>query len=406
MIRPYFEKDDITVYQGDLLDVLPQLPEASVDCVVTDPPYGLRFMEKGWDHDVPGPAYWQAISRVCKPGALLLAFGGTRTHHRLTCAIEDTGWEIRDCLMWLHGQGFPKSLDISKAIDKAAGAVREVIGASRSIDCVERGYTKVYSTKAENSGFGTSRTFGLGIPITAPATPEAAKWNGWGTALKPAWEPIVLAMKPLDGTFATNAEKHGVAGLNIDASRIGTDDLVCNHARSSEAAKSKGKYGDSCAQTTHQTVSQRLGRFPANLLLDEEAAQQLDTQTGTITSGKMKAGQQRNQSKGKGGYHGDFPETATANGTYGDSGGASRFFYCAKANKSERGPGNDHPTVKPLDLMKYLLTLVSTPNGGVILDPFAGSGTTALAAQQLGRRCICVELDKHNCDITVARLEA
>jgi site-specific DNA-methyltransferase (adenine-specific) len=406
MIRPYFEKDDITVYQGDLLDVLPQLPEASVDCVVTDPPYGLRFMEKGWDHDVPGPAYWQAISRVCKPGALLLAFGGTRTHHRLTCAIEDTGWEIRDCLMWLHGQGFPKSLDISKAIDKAAGAVREVIGASRSIDCVERGYTKVYSTKAENSGFGTSRTFGLGIPITAPATPEAAKWNGWGTALKPAWEPIVLAMKPLDGTFATNAEKHGVAGLNIDASRIGTDDLVCNHARSSEAAKSKGKYGDSCAQTTHQTVSQRLGRFPANLLLDEEAAQQLDAQTGTITSGKMKAGQQRNQSKGKGGYHGDFPETATANGTYGDSGGASRFFYCAKANKSERGPGNDHPTVKPLDLMKYLLTLVSTPNGGVILDPFAGSGTTALAAQQLGRRCICVELDKHNCDITVARLEA
>ena len=406
MIQPYFEKDDITVYQGDLLDVLPQLPEASVDCVVTDPPYGLRFMEKGWDHDVPGPAYWQAISRVCKPGALLLAFGGTRTHHRLTCAIEDTGWEIRDCLMWLHGQGFPKSLDISKAIDKAAGAVREVIGASRSIDCVERGYTKVYSTKAENSGFGTSRTFGLGIPITAPATPEAAKWNGWGTALKPAWEPIVLAMKPLDGTFATNAEKHGVAGLNIDASRIGTDDLVCNHARSSEAAKSKGKYGDSCAQTTHQTVSQRLGRFPANLLLDEEAAQQLDAQTGTITSGKMKAGQQRNQSKGKGGYHGDFPETATANGTYGDSGGASRFFYCAKANKSERGPGNDHPTVKPLDLMKYLLTLVSTPNGGVILDPFAGSGTTALAAQQLGRRCICVELDKHNCDITVARLEA
>jgi site-specific DNA-methyltransferase (adenine-specific) len=406
MIQPYFEKDDITVYQGDLLDVLPQLPEASVDCVVTDPPYGLRFMEKGWDHDVPGPAYWQAISRVCKPGALLLAFGGTRTHHRLTCAIEDTGWEIRDCLMWLHGQGFPKSLDISKAIDKAAGAVREVIGASRSIDCVERGYTKVYSTKAENSGFGTSRTFGLGIPITAPATPEAAKWNGWGTALKPAWEPIVLAMKPLDGTFATNAEKHGVAGLNIDASRIGTDDLVCNHARSSEAAKSKGKYGDSCAQTTHQTVSQRLGRFPANLLLDEEAAQQLDAQTGTITSGKMKAGQQRNQSKGKGGYHGNFPETATANGTYGDSGGASRFFYCAKANKSERGPGNDHPTVKPLDLMKYLLTLVSTPNGGVILDPFAGSGTTALAAQQLGRRCICVELDKHNCDITVARLEA
>jgi len=406
MIRPYFEKDDITLYHGDLLDVLPQLPEASVDCVVTDSPYGIGFMERDWDHDVPGPVYWQAVARVCKPGASLLAFGGTRTYHRLACAIEDAGWEIRDCLMWLYSQGFPKSLDISKAIDKAAGAVREVVGASRSIDCVERGYTKVYTTKAENSGFGTSRTFGLGIPITAPATPEAAKWDGWGTALKPAWEPIVLAMKPLDGTFASNAEKHGVAGLNIDASRIGTDDLVCNHARSSEAAKSKGKYGDSCAQTTHQTVGQRLGRFPANLLLDEEAAQQLDAQVGPLTSGKMKAGQQRNQSKGGGGYHGDFPDMATANGTYGDSGGASRFFYCAKANKKERGPGNDHPPVKPLDLMEYLLTLLSTPTGGMILDPFAGSGTTALAAKRLGRRCICVELDQHNCDIAVARLGA
>ncbi len=406
-MQPYYQKGNITLYHGDLRDVLPEaIQPNTVDFVVTDPPYGLSFMERDWDFEVPSPTYWETVANVCKPGALLLAFGGTRTFHRLTCAIEDAGWEIRDCLMWLHGQGFPKSLDISKAIDKAAGAVREVIGASRSIDCIERGYTKVYSTRAENSGFGTSRTFGLGIPITAPATSEAVKWSGWGTALKPAWEPIVLAMKPLNGTFATNAEKHGVAGLNIDASRIGTGDLVCNHARSSEAAKSKGKYGDSCAQTTHQTVSQRLGRFPANLLLDEEAAQQLDAQTGTIASGKMKAGQQRNQSKGKGGYHGDFPETATANGTYGDSGGASRFFYCAKANKSERGPGNDHPTVKPLDLMKYLLTLVSTPNGGVILDPFAGSGTTALAAQQLGRRCICVELDKHNCDITVARLEA
>lgn len=374
MIRPYYDKDDITIYHGDLLDVLPQLPETSVDGVVTDPPYGLGFMEKGWDHDVPGPTYWEAIGRVCKPGASVLAFGGTRTHHRLTCAIEDAGLEIRDCFMWLHGQGFPKSLDISKALDKAAGAVREVVGASRSIDCVERGYTKVYSTKAENSGFGTSRTFGLGIPITAPATPEAAKWNGWGTALKPAWEPIVLAMKPLDGTTAHNAATWGVAGMNIDAGRIGNGDL-CK------------------------------GRWPANLLLDERAAQQLDAQTGTLTSGRMKAGQQRKASKGKGGYHNDMPDTATASDTYGDFGGASRFFYCSKASKSEKGPGNDHPTVKPLDLMKYLLTLVSTPTGGVILDPFVGSGTTALAAKQLGRRCICVELDKHNCDIAVARLE-
>ncbi len=173
-----------------------------------------------------------------------------------------------------------------------------------------------------------------------------------------------------------------------------------------EAAKSKGKYGDSCAQTTHQTVGQRLGRFPANLLLDEEAAQQLDAQSGTLTSGKMKPGQQRNRSKGEGGYHGDFPDTATANGTYGDSGGASRFFYCSKASKKERGLGNDHPTVKPLDLMKYLLTLASTPTGGVILDPFAGSGTTLMAAEQLGRPCIGVELDAHHCEIAAARLNS
>jgi site-specific DNA-methyltransferase (adenine-specific) len=285
---------------------------------------------------------------------------------------------MRDTLMWLQGQGFPKSLDISKSLDKAAGAVREVIGASRSIDCVERGYTKVYSTKAENSGFGTSRTFGLGIPITAPATPEAAKWNGWGTALKPAWEPIVLAMKPLDGTFARNAETWGVAGMNIDACRIGTSD-------------------------------QSKGRWPANLLLDEEAADMLNQRTGVLKSGVMKAGQKRKVSRGKNsGYHGNMPDEATASDTYGDSGGASRFFYVAKASKSERNPPgmkNDHPTVKPLALMDYLLTLLSTPTGGVILDPFAGTGTTALAAKQLGRRCICVELDRHNCDITAARLE-
>ena len=375
MIRPHFEKDGVTIYHGDLLDVLPQLPEASVDCTVTDPPYGLHFMEKGWDHDVPGPAYWQAIARVCKPGALLLAFGGTRTHHRLACAIEDAGWEIRDCLMWLHGQGFPKSLDISKALDKAAGAVREVVGESRSIDCVERGYTKVYSTKAENSGFGTSRTFGLGIPITAPATPEAAKWNGWGTALKPAWEPIVLAMKPLDGTFARNAEMWGVAGMNIDACRIGT----------SEQSK---------------------GRWPTNLLLDEEAADMLNQQTGVLKSGVMKAGQSARPARAKRRLSRQYARRGHGLGHLWRLWRGKPVLLLRKGTKKQTaGPGNDHPTVKPLELMDYLLTLLSTPTGGVILDPFAGTGTTALAARQLGRRCICVELDKHNCDIAAARLQ-
>ena len=467
-MHPYYQKDNITLYHGDLRDVLPEaIQPNTVDFVITDPPYGLSFMERDWDFEVPGPTYWETIANVCKPGALLLAFGGTRTYHRLTCAIEDAGWEIRDCLMWLYSQGFPKSLDISKAIDKAAGVEREVIGASRSIDCIERGYTKVYSTRAENSGFGTSHTFGLGIPITAPATPEAVKWSGWGTALKPAWEPIVLAMKPLDGTFAQNAQRHGVAGMNIDGCRI-----PCDYAAEygeKWLSSGKGKAGPWHATEYEETRSvaervSRLGRWPANLLLEHHPecrqidttvlrgdprgncaghrpggfgnvgadsgdgepnarvygnevvpvyqchpdcpVRALDTQSGTLTSGKMKAGQQRNRSKGEGGYHGDFPDTATANGTYGDSGGASRFFYCSKASKKERGPGNDHPTVKPLDLMKYLLTLASTPTGGVILDPFAGSGTTLMAAEQLGRPCIGVELDAHHCEIATARLNS
>jgi site-specific DNA-methyltransferase (adenine-specific) len=376
MIRPYYEKDEITIYHGDLLDVLPQSPETSVECVVTDPPYGIGFMEKEWDHGVPGPAYWEAIARVCKPGASVLAFGGTRTHHRLTCAIEDAGLEIRDCLMWLYGQGFPKAPDVGKLIDKAARGVPQG-GPDRTSPNHGKYKGGCSGDHPKGRGFGAGPGAFMkdrGQPSDRSLVKEAQPWQGWANALKPAWEPIVLAMKPVDGTIVHNAAMWGVAGLNIDAGRIGTDD-------------------------------QSKGRWPANLLLDERAAQQLDVQTGTLTSGKMKAGQHRKASKGKGGYHNDMPDEATASDTYGDSGGASRFFYCSKASKSEKGPSNDHPTVKPLDLMKYLLTLVSTPTGGVILDPFAGSGTTALAAKQLGRRCICIELDKHNCDIAVARLE-
>jgi site-specific DNA-methyltransferase (adenine-specific) len=379
MIEPYYDNHGITIYHGDLLEVLPQLAKTSVDCVVTDPPYFLAFMEREWDKGTYSPVHWEAIARVCKPGAMMLAFGGTRTFHRLTCAIEDAGWEIRDCMMWLYGQGMPKSLDISKAIDKAAGAERKVVGKYQP-----PGMDKPWNLRNAKDNrtvdvFASSRN---NLDVTAPATDGARRWQGWGTGLKPAWEPIILAMKPLDGTFVANAERHGVAGLNIDACRI------------------------DCRGGHHN------GRFPANVLFDDEASQQLDAQSGILKSGLMKSGQRRNKSKGDGGYHGDFPDVATASGTYGDCGGASRFFFCAKSSSRERNAGcehlggNDHPCVKPLALMKYLLTLVSTPSGGIILDPFAGSGTTALAARQLGRRCICVELDRHNCDIAVARVEA
>ena len=402
---PFFEQDNLSLYCGNCLDVLATLPENSVDFVATDPPYGISFMERDWDHDVPGPEYWRAIGRVCKPGALLLAFGGTRTYHRLTCAIEDAGWEIRDCLMWLYGQGFPKAADIGKLIDKAKGAQREVIG-----DKLDRPGYHLREGKG-NGCYGGGN--GLHAPgtdarlraaqITAPATAEAEKWSGWAAALKPAFEPIVLAMKPMDGTQAHNALAWGVAGMNIDAARIGENPGYKYNA-DRNGTTFHGKQGEriqrSAAKKGSQFIESTKGRWPANLLLDEEAAAQLDEQTGKLTSGSNNV-----RTKAGDGYHGGMGKAGDVQVAYGDSGGASRFFYVGKATRKERGPGNDHATVKPLDLMKYLLTLLSTPNGGVILDPFAGSGTTLLAAQQLGRRSIGIELSEHNCEIAKSRLE-
>jgi len=398
-MQPFFEQDKLSLYCGDLRQVLPTLPENSVDFVVTDPPYGLGFMEKDWDHEVPGPEYWRAIARVCKPGALLLAFGGTRTYHRLTCAIEDAGWEIRDCLTWLYGQGFPKAADVGKMIDKAKGAVREVVGTKLG----QRGYSLADNGRT-NEIYGDLHNPEAECAITAPATAEAAKWTGWAAALKPAWEPIVLAMKPMDGTQAHNALTWGVSGMNIDAARIGENPGYKYNA-DRNGTTFHGNQGErikrSAAKKGSQFIESTKGRWPANLLLDEDAAAQLDEQTGTLTSGNNNV-----RTKPGDGYHGGMGRAGDAQVSYGDSGGASRFFYCGKATKRERGPGNDHPTVKPLDLMKYLLTLLSTPDGGVILDPFAGSGTTLLAAQQLGRRSIGVELIEHNCEIAKSRLQA
>ena len=404
-MQPFFERDNMSLYCGDCRDVLAALPENSVDCVATDPPYGISFMEKDWDQAVPGPEYWRAVARVCKPGAMLLAFGGTRTYHRLTGAIEDAGWEIRDCLMWLYGQGFPKAADVGKMIDKSKGATREVVG-----DKLDRPGYHLCEGKG-NGCYGGGN--GLHAPgtdarlraaqITAPATAEAAKWTGFASALKPAWEPIVLAMKPLDGTQAHNALTWGVAGMNIDAARIGENPGYKYNA-DRNGTTFHGQQGErikqSAAKKGSQFIESTKGRWPANLLLDEEAAAQLDEQTGTLTSGSNNV-----RTKPGEGYHGGMGNAGDIQVSYGDSGGASRFFYVGKATRKERGPGNDHATVKPLDLMKYLLTLLSTPDGGVILDPFAGSGTTLLAAQQLCRPCIGVELSQHNCEIAKSRLE-
>jgi len=324
------------------------LEDNSIDSIVTDPPYELGFMNKKWDST--GIAYnvdlWKECLRVLKPGGHLLAFGGTRTYHRMTCAIEDAGFEIRDCIQWLYSAGFPKSHDISKAIDKQAGAERRVIGKSSR----HGGGIK---------GNGTSYELPPDIPyITAPATPEAKQWEGWGTALKPANEPIVLARKPLsEKTVAENVLKWGTGGLNIDGCRVGTEQITIRGGGAKYYDGYKSGLPNNSVNITNQ------GRFPANVILDEEAGKLLDEQHK----------------------------------------GASRFFYCAKASRKERGEFNKHPTVKPIALMEYLIKLV-TPPEGIVLDPFFGSGTTAIAALNTGRYFIGIEKEKEYVDIAKKRI--
>jgi site-specific DNA-methyltransferase (adenine-specific) len=336
-----------------------EMPEASIDAIVTDPPYGLvqnkrggsgvasvdlstpygrarigagngpgGFMGKAWDSCVPGVEFWREALRVTKPGGHLVAFGGTRTFHRLACAIEDAGWEVRDCLSWLYGSGFPKSKNLDGA------------------------------------------------------------WQGWGTALKPAWEPIILARKPLGGTVAANVLAHGTGALNIDGCRVGLE----GKQEHWDAYTPSSKIGFSGGSGTRIGGAYNpAGRWPANVAIDEEAAAMLDAQSGNLgkSSGGFTPG-----STGAFGKHGVYGAAAgqdTQPG-YGDSGGASRFFYCAKASRKERGEGNTHLAVKPLALMRWLCRLVCPP-GGTILDPFAGSGTTLLAAGMEGLGAVGIERD-------------
>lgn len=340
---------------GNCLETLKDLPDNSVDSVVTDPPYGLSFMGKKWDYDVPSIEIWKEVLRVLKPGGHLLSFGGTRTYHRMVVAIEDAGFEIRDQLQWLYGSGFPKSHDISKAIDKAAGAERELIG-------TKEGMTNLGSLHDDNW-----IAEGKVLSITAPSTPEAKQWQGWGTALKPANEPIVLARKPLEHghTIAQNVLKHGVGGLNIDATRIEgakpsvpQRDLKTIHGGNFGAGVGRGR-------TTEMSDNSQ-GRWPANIILDEVAAEMLDEQSGD---------------------------------------NVSRFFYVAKASKRERGEGNVHPTVKPVKLMEYLIKLI-TPPDGIVLDPFMGSGTTGVAAKNLDFDFIGCEMSNEYMEIADKRINA
>lgn len=361
------------IHCGDNMEFLATLPDNCVDSIVTDPPYGLSFMGKKWDYDVPTVALWAECLRVLKPGGHLLAFAGTRTQHRMAVRIEDAGFEIRDMMAWVYGSGFPKSLDISKAIDKAAGAEREVISSVTD----RRGDGTVY-------GVGHSGTMTSNDPVTA----AAAQWHGWGTALKPALEPITLARKPLTGTVAANVLQHGTGGLNIDGCRVG-DEVIKTNGRGSQTGSTP-----IVPLGAHYEGGTHTGRWPANLLHDG------------------------------GDYFGE----------------QSRFFYCAKASKADRNYGcdllqevpahdmvnrdpgsdgmnspragagrttgakNNHPTVKPIELMRYLCRLV-TPPGGIVLDPFTGSGSTAVGAVLEGFVFFGAELDEGYHKIATARLD-
>ena len=396
-------QSEYSIVNADCRELLGRMRPECVDAFVQDPPYGLAFMGKGWDHAVPGPEYFAAQLRVAKPGAHLVAFGGTRTYHRLTCAIEDAGWELRDCLMWLYGSGFPKSHDIPKGADDLAfGAWLDTHGHRTEYR------RQLADAKARKVPADEVKALRLAWYEAAGAidTDAAQRWEGWGTALKPAWEPIILARKPFKVTVATNVLEHGTGALNIDGCRINPGVLVPGGGNGE--AHNGGRYGAGATHGMRDIVQPHTaGRWPANVVLDPEAGAILDAQTG-----ELKAGVAVKRNKGtaasplfQGGLHGTG---ASADVGYGGTGGASRFFYCAKASKSEREAGledftpqivndgretsidnayqrgdtkrrNTHPTVKPLALMRWLVRLV-TPPGGLVCDPFCGSGSTGCAA--------------------------
>lgn len=384
-----FKYSNGVVYNGNCLKVMRGIPDNTYSAILTDPPYGLFFMGKKWDKSLPSKYVWQQALRILKPGGVLLCFGGTRTYHRLACMIEDAGFELRDCLMWLYGSGFPKSHSISLAIDKKLGKERKVVGLS---------YTRhgKSSSKYIFKQAPRGNTF-----ITEPASKLAAEWEGYGTALKPAWEPILMAFKPFKGSFVDNVTEWGVGGINIEDTRIKTTDKL---AREMNDARNK-IYGEF---KQFGNPIQPSGRWPSNVILDEESAKILDKQSGIQKSGK--AGKKSrswgidgkailNKSKK------DSWKSYNSDG-YGDKGGASRFFYCAKASRKDKGGDfNNHPTCKPTKLLEYLLKLIKMPKETRVLDPFCGSGSTLVAAQNLNIKCDGIELNKEYVKIIKKRLE-
>jgi len=392
----------IELLHGDCLERLRELSDCSVDACVTDPPYGLSFMGKKWDYDVPMVDVWAEVLRVLKPGGHLLAFAGTRTQHRMAVRIEDAGFEIRDLIAWVYGSGFPKSLDVSKAIDKAAGAEREVVG-SRKLTGTARikgqaafGATSGRSEEAYQDGSEINDT----LQITAPATPEAQQWAGWGTALKPALEPITVARKPLGGTVAENVLRHGTGAINVDGCRVGSEERYNAPAGNKAGGNSLNMSAVGMLQDAAGLMAS--GRWPANLIHDgsDEVVGLFPAQAGAAAPVHRRNGDKFRHSYGA--FAGNIDEAGST--FHADTGSAARFFYCAKASKADREQGNGHPTVKPTDLMRYLCRLV-TPPGGVVLDPFMGSGSTGKAALLEGFRFIGIERDAEYLEIARGRIQ-
>ena len=421
------------ILHGDCLEQMRAMEDNSVDSVVTDPPYGISFMGKKWDYDVPKVEVWEEVMRVLKPGGHILVACGTRTQHRMAVNIEDAGFEIRDIVAWVYGSGFPKSYNIGKNLDKYLKTGNASWNGTGDSSRGALGYAKLqhkqgyrpndYSNKHQNKS-----------EITED---EAKKYKGWGTALKPAMELWTLARKPLsEKTIAETVLKWGTGGINIDESRVKTDtprpNIKADRGRITGNSWQGGLDGSLCGSKSDGTTTQ--GRFPANLIHDgsDEVVREFpDTKSGNLNSGHKRGDGTGNSFMGGGG---------TIKGNYGgDSGSASRFFYCAKASKSERNAGldgfeekgkvfngqsdkpskdvkdvearfntqptaNNHPTVKPIKLMQYLVRLI-TPKGGIVLDPYMGSGTTGIACKKEGFEFIGIELDKDYFEIAKARIE-
>jgi DNA modification methylase len=369
---------------SDCIATMKAMPDNFIDAIVTDPPYELGFMGKSWDSS--GVAFnvevWQEALRVLKPGGHLIAFSGSRTYHRMAVAIEDAGFEIRDQIMWVYGSGFPKSMDISKAIDKQAGAVREVVG--------EKITGRALGGSNWKDGDAGGQEF---VPITEPSTAEAKEWQGWGTALKPAHEPMVLARKPVVGTIANNVLEWGVGGLNIDASRVPSDDgfeKAWDKPVSTNISAPNGKFITEGSQHTVDLTGNRPvgGRWPANFIHDGLEEEWSKFFYCSKTS-------KRDRNEGLDGFEAKRDHDGRAEGKVGGDN---------PRNRTNAEKLNHHPTVKPTSLMQYLVRMV-TPAGGTVLDPFMGSGSTGKACVYEGFNFIGIDQSAEYVEIARARID-